>query len=124
MKDLNSVIFIENLPKLDLHGFDRYTAEVAINDFIKDNLKMKNEFVTIVHGVGSGIIKTTTQETLKKNKNVKDYKINNFNIGCTIAQINIPKKWIWQNHILYVIYTPEKAIKRSIRGYIWKIMTI
>lgn len=91
MKDLNSVIFIDNLPKLDLHGFDRETARVAINDFIKDNIKMKNQFIVIVHGVGSGIIKNITQETLKKNRNVKEYKIYNFNIGCTLVQLDLTK---------------------------------
>ena len=39
---LNEIIFIDNLPTLDLHGFDLETARVAINDFIIDNLKMKN----------------------------------------------------------------------------------
>lgn len=89
---LDSVIFIDNLPKLDLHGFDRETARVAINDFINDNLKMKNEFLVIVHGVGSGVIKTTTLETLKRNKKVKEYKIYNFNVGCTILQLNLTNK--------------------------------
>ena len=89
---LDEVIFIDNLPKLDLHGFDRETARVAINDFVKDNIKMKNQFVVIVHGVGSGIIKNTTLETLKKNRNVKEYKIYNFNIGCTLVQLELTNK--------------------------------
>ena len=37
---INEVIFIDSLPKLDLHGYDRDSARVAINDFIKDNQKM------------------------------------------------------------------------------------
>jgi len=91
MKDLDSIIFIDSLPKLDLHGFDRDTARVMVNDFIKDNLIMKNEFVTIVHGIGSGIIKTTVQETLRRNKYIKYFKIYPFNVGCTIVQINLTK---------------------------------
>ncbi len=86
---LNDVIFIDNLPKLDLHGTDSDTARVMINDFIKDNITMKNEIILIIHGIGSGIIKKATQETLKRNKNVIDFKIYNFNAGCTIAQIRI-----------------------------------
>lgn len=92
MRNINEIIFIDNLPKLDLHGFDRETARVSINDFIKDNLKMKNEFLVIVHGVGSEIIKNMTLETLKKNKLVKDYKIYNFNVGCTIVQLDLTNK--------------------------------
>lgn len=86
---LNEVIFIENLPKLDLHGFDRETARLMINDFIKDNIIMKNEIVLIIHGIGSGLIRNVTQETLKKSKNVIDYKIYPFNVGCTIVQIKL-----------------------------------
>lgn len=84
---LNEVIFIDNLPKLDLHGYDRDTARVAINDFVKDNVVMKNEIILIVHGIGSGVIRNIVCETLKKNKNVVDFKIYPFNVGCTIAQI-------------------------------------
>ena len=52
MSKLNSVIFIDNLPRLDLHGFDRDTARLYINDFIKENQKLKNEFALIIHGIG------------------------------------------------------------------------
>jgi dsDNA-specific endonuclease/ATPase MutS2 len=91
MKSLNEVIFIDNLPTLDLHGFDRQTACVAINDFIKDNFKMKNEFLVIIHGIGSGVIKNTTIETLRKNKYVKEYKLHYFNDGCTILMLDLTK---------------------------------
>lgn len=87
--NLNNLIFIDNLPKLDLHGFDRETARVAINDFINDNYKMKQQFVIIVHGIGSGILRTTTNETLKKNKKVVDFKTFYYNNGCTVVQIDI-----------------------------------
>ena len=43
--ELSEVIFVESLPKLDLHGYDRETATVAINDFINDNIKMGNEII-------------------------------------------------------------------------------
>lgn len=89
MSKLNSVIFIDNLPRLDLHGFDRDTARLYINDFIKENQKLKNEFVLIIHGIGSGIIKDETIKTLSKNKNVVDYKIYPFNVGCTLVQIDL-----------------------------------
>ena len=43
--EIENIVFIDNLPKLDLHGFDRETARVAVCDFIRDNIKMKNEFI-------------------------------------------------------------------------------
>ena len=89
MNKLNEVIFLDNLPSLDLHGYDRDTASVMINDFILDNVKMKNEIIVIVHGIGSGIIRETTHKTLKKNPLVIDYKTFYHNNGCTIVQIKI-----------------------------------
>ncbi len=76
-----------NLPTLDLHGIDREYAKILINDFIYDNYKIKNKKVIIIHGNGQGIIKNTTQVTLKTNKYVEEYKIDNFNTGQTIVKI-------------------------------------
>lgn len=88
---LNDVIFIDSLPKLDLHGYDRETAEVAINDFINDQVKMHHELITIVHGVGSGILRNKTKETLLKNKSVIEFKLMYNNFGCTIVRIKFDK---------------------------------
>ncbi len=76
-----------NLPHLDLHGYDRDYARIAINDFISDNIKMKNQKIVIIHGRGSGILKKTTQNTLKSNKFVDEYKIDNFNDGQTVVKL-------------------------------------
>ena len=76
-----------NLPTLDLHGLDRDYARILINEFINDNYNIKNEKVVIIHGIGKGIIRKTTQETLKKNKLVKEYKMDIFNPGMTMVSI-------------------------------------
>ena len=89
--NLDDVIFIESLPKLDLHGFDRETAQVAISDFINDNIKMKNEIINIIHGCGTGILRETTHNLLKKNRNVLDYKTFYNNNGCTIVKLKFDK---------------------------------
>lgn len=89
MMHLNDVIFIDNLPKIDLHGYDRESARVYINDFINDNYKQKINLFCIVHGNGSGILRTTTNETLKKNKKVLDFKTYYYNQGCTVVEIKI-----------------------------------
>ena len=77
----------DSLPSLDLHGIDRDYAKILINDFINDNYKMKNNKVVIIHGIGTGIIRKTTQEVLRNNKLVKEFKIDNFNPGMTIVEI-------------------------------------
>lgn len=76
-----------SVPELDLHGIDREYAKILIREFIEDNYKMKKEIVRIVHGKGTGILKKTTQEVLKKNKLVREYKIDFFNEGTTIVHI-------------------------------------
>ena len=48
---------------------------------------MKKEKIIIIHGNGNGILKKATQELLKKNKKIKEYKIDNFNTGMTIATL-------------------------------------
>ena len=82
------MITFYNAPKIDLHGYDRDYARIVINDFIYDNYIMKQEKVIIIHGNGQNILKNTSQETLKKNKYVKEYKINNFNSGETLVILN------------------------------------
>lgn len=81
------MILYNNLPSLDLHGIDRDYAEILINEFIQDNYKIKNTKVVIIHGIGTGIIRKKTQEVLKKNKLVKEYKIDIFNPGMTVVDI-------------------------------------
>lgn len=84
-----SNIFTSNLPKIDLHGLDRDTARVFINDFINDNLKQKKELFVIIHGIGSGILKDTTHKTLRDNKKVKEFQIDFYNEGSTIVRLKI-----------------------------------
>lgn len=86
---LNDVIFVDSYPKLDLHGFDRDTARVAINDFIRDQMKLKHNIVVIVHGCGTGVLRKTCHEYLRKNKKVIDFKTFYYNPGCTIVLLLI-----------------------------------
>lgn len=87
--ELKEVIFTDSFPNIDLHGFDRDSARVKVLEFINDNKIMKNEIVCIVHGRGSGILKDEIHSTLKKSKNVIDYKLFYNNDGCTIVKIKI-----------------------------------
>ena len=84
-----------NLPQLDLHGIDRDYARILINEFVADSYKLRHEKIIIIHGIGTGIIRQTTKETLAKNKYVESYKTDNFNAGATIV---ILKKKIDNKH--------------------------
>lgn len=81
-------IFLERYPSIDLHGYDRDSARMCVNDFIDQNIILGNEIITIIHGIGSGIVRKEVHETLRVNKNVLEYKVDNFNSGCTIVKLN------------------------------------
>ncbi len=82
-----NILYPNRFIKLDLHGFDRETARVAIIDFIEDAKKMKEEYIVIIHGTGSGIIKRTTNEVLKKHNDVLEYGLDYYNQGQTIVKL-------------------------------------
>lgn len=44
-------------PVIDLHGLDKVSALISINEFINDNIKLRNYNILIIHGKGSGILK-------------------------------------------------------------------
>lgn len=77
------------IPVLDLHGEQCAFVEVLVNDFIKDNIKMRKERLSIVHGKSTNILTKEVHRILKKNKSVKEYRINNWNLGETIVLISI-----------------------------------
>lgn len=76
-----------NKPSLDLHGESKDIAIVLVKEFIYDNYRLNNKQITIVHGIGSGILKKAVHEELRKNKYVQDYKIDFFNIGTTLVNL-------------------------------------
>lgn len=90
--ELKEVIFVNNLPSIDLHGLDRDSARLKVLEFINDNKVLKNEIICIVHGIGSGIIKNEVHDSLKRNKNVIDFKLFYNNVGCTIVKLNLTNK--------------------------------
>lgn len=86
---MRSVIFTNRSPSLDLHGEVPEMLELLITDFINYNILLKNEYIAIVHGKGSGAVKNKTHEILKKHPKVIEYKINTWNIGETIVRLDL-----------------------------------
>lgn len=82
-------IFLDRYPRVDLHGFDRDSARMTVNDFILENVTLGNDTIVIVHGKGLGILKKEVHDTLRTNKYVYEYKTDNFNDGCTIVKLII-----------------------------------
>ena len=82
-------IFLNRYPQIDLHGLDRDSARMVTNDFVMENVILKNEKIVIIHGIGTGIVKNAVHEALRVNKNVLEYKTDNFNSGCTVVKLKI-----------------------------------
>ena len=86
-------IFLDNLPKIDLHGFDKESARVITYDFINEAIYLGYKEIIIIHGIGTGIVKKSVHETLSRNKHVESYKLDNFNNGCTRVILKIEGKY-------------------------------
>ena len=84
---IDNYMLYKNLPTLDLHGENRYNDLVLTDEFIKDNLKLGNKLIIIIHGIGQGILKENIHKFLKNKKEVKAYKTDIFNPGMTIIEL-------------------------------------
>ena len=82
-------IFLKNLPLIDLHGYDVESARVATDDFINDNLILKNPKILIIHGKGKGLVKKDVHSELLIRKEVREFHVDNFNDGLTIVYLNV-----------------------------------
>ncbi len=90
--NLNELVFIDNLPKLDIHGLDQMSAVYYINEFIAEQLMIGNRSIAIVHGIGANILMHKTHETLAQHDAVLTYKLWMFNRGVTVVELTVVKK--------------------------------
>lgn len=86
-------MILKKYSSLDVHGETRDTVIYPVNQFIKDNVKMQNKHIVIVHGKGEGILRKTVHQLLKKNPYVKEFHLNGMNIGATEIILEIPSKF-------------------------------
>ena len=64
-------------------------VEVLVLSFINDHIKLKNDVVLIVHGKSTNILTKEVHRVLKENRNVKSFKLDNWNLGQTIVELKI-----------------------------------
>lgn len=83
------LIVTSKTPKLDLHNEIEKMVEALVNRFIKDNILMKQNVVLIIHGRSGHIVKDEVYRVLKNNKYVKSYKLDNWNVGQTIVELDL-----------------------------------
>lgn len=80
---------ISKYPSLDVHGETRDTVIAVLNSFIRDNIKLRNSTILIIHGKGTGILKKEVHLYLKNNKYVKTYHLHHWNQGLTVVELKI-----------------------------------
>ncbi len=81
------MLLYEHAPTLDLHGEDRINARIKTKEFLNDQVKLKNEYIVIVHGKGLGILKHEVHDVLTHDKRVYRFEVDMFNEGSTLVQL-------------------------------------
>ena len=83
-----TILYSNIFNTLDLHGETLEVAMYLVKGFISDNIKMKNEYIAIIHGNGE-VLKGNVLKYLKKSKYVKEFNIDIYNSGKTLIKLDI-----------------------------------
>ena len=76
-------------PKIDLHGEYASTAYTVVHSFLQEQLKLRQPFVVIIHGKGTGKLKEEVHQILSKEKEVLEFQLDPENLGQTIVHLNV-----------------------------------
>ncbi len=83
-------MFPRNIPQLDLHGYDRESAKIALDQFLTDLQILKEKEGLVIHGIGRGILRKEVADFLKKDRRVDSFSLSFMNPGCTIIKLVFP----------------------------------
>ena len=67
--------------EIDLRGMDSMEAVAATERFLDNAVMAKLEKVTIIHGKGTGALRAAVQQSLRRNKAVKSFRLGRYGEG-------------------------------------------
>jgi len=76
--------------EIDLRGMDTIEAITVLERYIDEAMRGNLSSVRIIHGKGTGALRAAVQQSLKKNKFVKKYRLGVYGEGedgVTIAEL-------------------------------------
>ena len=84
-------MFNSHSPVLNVHGETCDTVVYFLESFIRDNVKLGNVYIGVIHGRSSNILRNRVHELLKKNRYVDFFRIDIWNPGMTIIKLKVAK---------------------------------
>ncbi len=75
--------------EVDLRGMDAIEAVCVMERFLDEAMRAKHRSVRIIHGKGTGVLRSSVQQALRKNKFVKKFRLGTYGEGedgVTIAE--------------------------------------
>ncbi len=71
------------MPEIDLRGMESVEAVIAAERYIDSAVMAKLHTVTIIHGKGTGALRSAIQQMLRQNKAVKSFRFGRYGEGET-----------------------------------------
>ena len=68
-------------PQIDLRGMEAIEAVLAAERYLDSAVMARLKTVTIIHGKGTGALRTAIQDMLRHNKCVKSFRLGRFGEG-------------------------------------------
>ncbi len=75
--------------EVDLRGMDSIEAICVLDRYLDEAMRSNLKSVRIIHGKGSGVLRTAVQQSLKKNKHIRSFRLGLYGEGedgVTIAE--------------------------------------
>ena len=70
-------------PEIDLRGMEAMEAVLAAERYIDNAVMARLSSVRIIHGKGTGVLRQAVQQMLRKNKQVKSFRLGRYGEGET-----------------------------------------